>query len=476
LILINLNLLLFNFNIILIDGKYLYEVRYIVVSGSEKRVEEKYIRLKNESIETEKRTVSVRGRCQVEHCPCFISDCGHVQELEIDLNINGNYGAILIKNIKEKLLNKEVKKNLQLKLIQDEKEKELTDAVVSYSSSININKQNKDNNKDKQDKDNNNDKQDKDKKIKKKSRISSIPIKNAGKFKQRDKMDLLKRRPQSRKNAGKIQNLSSLMSLLQNDRIDNINSNGVDNNSSISNNNNNSINSSIIISNNNNNINISSNNNNISNNNNKVSYANNIIAAKKLYNKIAKKSIEEYESADESFINDDVIPDDLRSMYKIIQSLDYNTTFALLEYSNEKLIEASEKCILLREQAMKYNKYISEYKQDNQELSNAMELKITLLTEEFDKLDLQTERSSCDIFDKAFKHLLVIKKIEKNTIPKLLQKIRNIKKSNLENTNNNIREEWRTERCDANEAINILHDNYYGYLLNNYFIIFYFIN
>lgn len=436
----------------LIDGNYLYEVRYIVVSGSEKKVEEKYIRLKNETIENEKRSLSVRGRCRVEHCPCFIRDCGHIQESELDLNLNGN-GAILIKSIKEKLLNKELKKNLLLKLKQDEKEKELSltlpVVISSFNPSIVINKQEKINKITK-------DKVNKDKKIKK-SRISSIPIKNAGKGIQRNKIDLMKQRPQSsNNNGGKVQNLCSLMSMLHNDRIHNFESNYID----ISNNNGNSSNNSNISSSNSN-----SNNNNYSN---KIVHSDNIATAKKLYNMIASKSTEEFDTINEA------TPGDLKSMYTMIQELDYNTTFELLEYSNEKLIEASEKCILFREKAIKYNKNITENKQLNQKLNSNMKLKITLLTKEFDKLDLQTERSACDIFDKAFKHLLVIKKIEKNTISRSLQKIRNIKKTNVENSNNNIRDEWRTERCDANEAINILHENYYGYLLIN-LLIYYFI-
>ncbi len=66
------------------DGMFLYNVRYTVVGGSEKNVEEKYIRQNlhithciSKGLE-ERRSVML-GRCKVEHCPCFIKDCTHIQ-------------------------------------------------------------------------------------------------------------------------------------------------------------------------------------------------------------------------------------------------------------------------------------------------------------------------------------------------------------------------------------------------------------
>jgi hypothetical protein len=65
-------------------GGFLYNVRYTVVGGSEKNVEEKYIRQNlhithclSKGLE-ERRSVML-GRCKVEHCPCFIKDCNHIQ-------------------------------------------------------------------------------------------------------------------------------------------------------------------------------------------------------------------------------------------------------------------------------------------------------------------------------------------------------------------------------------------------------------
>ena len=66
------------------DGMFVYNVRYTVVGGSERNVEEKYIRQNlhvkhciSKGLE-ERRSVML-GRCKVEHCPCFIKDCNHIQ-------------------------------------------------------------------------------------------------------------------------------------------------------------------------------------------------------------------------------------------------------------------------------------------------------------------------------------------------------------------------------------------------------------